>query len=38
MWWSEEVGVTVAKKEHLRNGCREEIGIHMIHTRHKELW
>ena len=38
-WWSEEVCLAVAEKheELLKNGCREQIGIHMTGTGHREL-
>ena len=35
---SKEVGVAAAKNEEpLRSGCREEIGMQMTGTRHREL-
>ena len=36
-WWNEEVGRAVAKREELlRNGFREEIGLPMTDTGHRE--
>ena len=36
-WWNEEVGRAVAgKRRALRNGFREEIGLPMTDTGHRE--
>ena len=36
-WWNEEVGRTVTEKRRvLRNSFREEIGLPMTDTRHRE--
>ena len=38
VWLSEEICVVVAEKiRAMRNGCREEIGMHMAGSRHREL-
>ena len=36
--WSEEVGVAVAEKRSLRNGCTEEIWIRHTGIVHTKLW